>query len=265
MAMGFTGTMGRALFGGTLAAAVRAAGATGLAGAAATGAASAVGTVSAAASVAGAGLTAGDAAGVGAGVAAAGADGSSRITGDDSCPPSHSLLSGKPIAARTTTTAAVAPSVAMRLRPGAATFGVAGTFAGALDFDDGAAASFGRAGRPGFASAAPTRFSASGPATVCGATGEAGCSALIRILGGSGAASTAGADDDGAEAAGAATATGAATTAGAAAAGTDTDVSATGEGCAGTATASVVVMPRVSVVAIVNARILASLRAVDAA
>ena len=71
-------------------------------------------------------MTAGDAAGVGAGVAAAGADGSSRITGEDSCPPSHSLLSGKPIAARTTTTAAAAPSVPSRLRPAAGTFGITG-------------------------------------------------------------------------------------------------------------------------------------------
>ena len=190
------------------------------------------------ATAAGAGsITAGDAAGVGAGVAAAGADGSSRITGEDSCPPSHSLLSGKPIAARTTTTAAAAPSVPRRLRPAAGTFGITGGVADALAFGDGPATALGRAGRAGFASATAAWCSAPGSATVCATTGAAGCSARMRIFGGSGSLSRTGADVEGAAAAGAASATGAATTAGATAAGTDmTDVSATGDGCAERAT-----------------------------
>ena len=137
---------------------------------------------------------------------------------------------------RTTTTAAAAPSVSMRLRPAAGTLGVAGGFAEALHFGDGAATSEGRAGRAAFASATPAWLSGPGAATVCGATGAAGCSALMRIFGGSAAISRAGADGESAVAAGAAAATGAAATAGATAAGTDiTDVSATGNGCAGTA------------------------------
>ena len=205
-----------------------------MAGASATGAAGAGGAASALAIAAGAGsMTAGDAAGVGAGVAAAGADGSSRITGEDSCPPSHSLLSGKPMAARTTTTAAAAPSVPIRLRPAAGTLGITGGCADAFAFGDGPATALGRAGRAGFASATAAWSSTPGSATVCAATGAAGCSALMRIFGGSGRLSRTGAAVEGASAAGAAAATGAATTTGTTAAGTEmTDVSATGNGCA---------------------------------